>query len=68
MTERQLALEIIYKTISDNSYTNLLMRHKLNEIESSKRPCVTNLVMGVLKKYDYLLFLLKDYIKDNTST
>ena len=68
MTERQLALEIIYKTISDNSYTNLLMRHKLNEIESSKRPFVTNLVMGVLKKYDYLLFLLKDYIKDNTST
>ncbi len=68
MTERQLALEIIYKTISDNSYTNLLMRHKLNEIEPSKRPFVTNLVIGVLKKYDYLLFLLKDYIKSNTST
>ena len=68
MTERQLALEIIYKTISDNSYTNLLMRHKLNEIEPSKRPFVTNLVVGVLKKYDYLLFLLKDYIKNNTST
>ncbi len=67
MTERQLALEIIYKTISDNSYTNLLMRHKLNEIEVEKRPFVTNLVIGVLKKYDYLIYLLKDYIKDNTS-
>ncbi len=67
MTQRELALEIIYKTISDKSYTNLLMRTKLKEISEIQRPFVTNLVNGVLRNYDYLLFQVSDFIKDKTS-
>ena len=67
MSQRSIALEIICKSIGDNSYTNLLMRKKLMELEPIQRPFVSNLVSGVLKEYDYLLFQVKDYLKANTS-
>lgn len=67
MSQRSIALEIICKSIGDNSYTNLLMRKKLNELEPIQRPFVTSLVAGVLKEYDYLLYQVKDYLKSNTS-
>lgn len=67
MNQREIALEIIYKSISDNSYTNLLMRKKLEELEPIQRPFVTNLVSGVLKNYDYLIYQVSNNIKNNTS-
>ena len=67
MSQRSIALDIICKSIGDNSYTNLLMRKKLMELEPIQRPFVSNLVSGVLKEYDYLLFQVKDYLKTNTS-
>ncbi len=67
MNQRELALEIIYKTIKDSAYAGLLMRQKLNEIEPLKRPFVSNLVYGVLREYDYLLFQVENDIKNNTS-
>ncbi len=67
MSQRSIALDIICKSIGSSSYTNLLMRKKLMELEPIQRPFVTSLVSGVLKEYDYLLFQVKDYLKTNTS-
>ncbi len=67
MSQRSLALDIICKSIGSDSYTNLLMRKKLMELEPIQRPFVSNLVSGVLKEYDYLLFQVSDYLKTNTS-
>lgn len=67
MNQRKVAFEIIYKTISDKAYTNLLMREKLKELEPIQRPFVTNLVNGVLKEYDYLVYQFRDYLKNSTS-
>lgn len=66
MNQREIALEIIYKTMSDASYSGLLMRKRLNILKPNERPFVTNLVNMVLKKYDYLIYQIKDEIKDNT--
>ena len=67
MSQRSIALDIICKSIGSDSYTNLLMRKKLMELEPVQRPFVSNLVSGVLKEYDYLLFQVSDYLKTNTS-
>ena len=67
MNQRECALEIIHKTISDSSYTNLLMRKKLEELPKIRRPFVTALVNGVLKEYDFLLYQFKDSIDPKTS-
>lgn len=67
MSQRELALEIIYKTINNKAYAGLLMREKLKEIEPLKRPFVSNLVYGVLREYDYLLFQFESYLRANTS-
>ena len=67
MNQRKVAFEIIYKTISDKAYTNLLMREKLKELEPIQRPFVTNLVNGVLKEYDYLVYQFRDYLNNSTS-
>lgn len=67
MNQRELALDIIYKTINGESYTNLLMRKKLEELKSIQRPFVTNIVNNVLKNYDYLVFQVDDYINQKTS-
>ena len=67
MNQREIALNIISKTISDDSYTNLLMRKKLEELEPIQRPFVTNLVNNVLKNYDLLLFQVNGLIDNKTS-
>ena len=67
MNQREIALEILYKTIKDESYSNLLMRNKLNELQPIQRAFVTNLVNGVLRKYEILQFQLQDILKGNTS-
>ena len=67
MNQRKVAFEIIYKTISDKAYTNLLMREKLKELEPIQRPFVTNLVNGVLKEYDYLVYQFAEHLKNSTS-
>ena len=54
--QRKLAFKIIYKTISDNSFTNLLMRKELDKLPQIQRGFVTNLVNGVLKNYDLLVY------------
>lgn len=61
--QREIALKIIYKTISDNSFTNLLLRSELEKLPKIQRPFVTNLVNGVLKNYDYLNFQHKHLYK-----
>ena len=61
--QRKIALKIIYKTISDASYTNLLMRKELQNIDPLKRAFVTNIVQGVLKNYEYLAYNVSLYAK-----
>lgn len=65
-SQREIALNIIYKTISDASYTNLLMRKELDKLPLIQRPFVTNLVNEVLRKYDYLIYQVKDEINNKT--
>lgn len=67
MTQRQLALDILYKTIKDESYSNLLMRKELEKLEPIQRAFVTNLVNGVLRKYEFLSFQFKNEINSKTS-
>ena len=56
MNQRELALSILYKTIRDESYSNLLMRKELNKVEPIRRAFITNLVNGVLRYYEYLIY------------
>lgn len=67
MTQRELALDILYKTIKDESYSNLLMRKELEKIKPIKRAFVTNLVNGVLRKFEFLQYQIKNEISTNTS-
>lgn len=67
MKQRELALNILNKTIADESYSNLLMRRELNRIEPIKRAFVTNLVNGVLRKYEFLSFQFAEDIEPKTS-
>ena len=67
MNQRELALDILYKTINDESYSNLLMRKQLNKIEPIQRAFVTNLVNGVLRKYEILMDQFENEIEYKTS-
>ena len=67
MNQRELALEILYKTILEESYSNLLMRKELNKIEPQQRAFVTNLVNGVLRKYEYLQYQFAEESNRSTS-
>ena len=67
MKQRELALNILNKTIADKSYSNLLMRRELNKIEPIKRAFVTNLVNGVLRKYEFLSYQFLEDIDAKTS-
>lgn len=67
MNQRSVALEIIFKSISDESYTNLLMRKRLNVLKPDERPFVTNIVNMVLRNYDFLIYQINDYLNDKTS-
>lgn len=67
MNQRELALDIIYKTIRNESYSNLLMRNELNKFEPIQRAFITNLVNNVLRKYEILNYQFADEIDNNTS-
>lgn len=67
MNQREIALEILYKTINDESYSNLLMRSKLNDLKPIQRAFVTNLVNGVLRKYELLIYQFDGLLKGSTS-
>lgn len=64
--QRKIALKILYKTISDSSFTNLLMRKELDKLPQIQRAFVTNLVNGVLKNYDYLNYQHTSYYKSTS--
>ena len=66
MKQRELALQILYKTIKDESYSNLLMRKELQKVEQIQRAFITNLVNGVLRKYEILKFQFEKEINDST--
>lgn len=66
MNQRTLAHEILYKTIRNESYSNLLMRKELDKLEPIQRGFVTNLVNGVLRKYEFLCYQIKNEISSNT--
>ena len=56
MNLRKIAYEILYEVIKENAYSNLLMRQKLNTVPKQNRAFITNLVNGVLRKYEYLKY------------
>lgn len=67
MNQRQTALSILYRTIREESYSNLLMRRQLEKLEPIQRAFTTNLVNGVLRKYETLNAQFEDQIDRNTS-
>ena len=67
MNQRQIAYDILNRTIRDEAYSNILMRKKLNELEPIQRAFVTNLVNGVLRKYESLLYQFESEIDAKTS-
>jgi len=62
ISQRQISLQILFKTIKDESYSNLLMREKLKEIPKIKRAFCTELINGVLRNYEFLNYQFEDYI------
>ncbi|MBR5341073.1 MAG: hypothetical protein IK151_04005 [Erysipelotrichaceae bacterium] len=67
MNQRETALNILYKTIRNESYSNLLMRNELNNLEPIQRAFVTNLVNGVLRKNESLCYQFEDETKKSVS-
>ena len=67
MNQRETALDILHKTISKESYSNLLMRKELEKFPVQQRAFITNLVNGVLRNYEFLHFQIEDEIKKSTS-
>lgn len=67
ISQRQIALDILYKTIKEESYSNLLMRQELNKLEPIQRAFCTNLINGVLRKYEFLSYQFKNEISENTN-
>ncbi|MBQ6334708.1 MAG: methyltransferase domain-containing protein [Erysipelotrichaceae bacterium] len=67
MKQRELALDILYRSIKEESYSNLLMRKELEKIDSIQRPFVTNLVNGVLRNYEFLIYQFEEDTKEKTS-
>ena len=66
--QRLIALNILRKTISDESFTSLLMRKELEKLEKVQRPFVTNIVKGVLKNYELLEYNVNLYVKKTSLT
>ncbi len=66
ISQRQVALDVLYKTIKDESYSNLLMRQELNKLEPIQRAFTTNLINGVLRKYEFLIYQIENDIDVNT--
>ncbi|MGN1406483.1 MAG: transcription antitermination factor NusB, partial [Erysipelotrichaceae bacterium] len=66
--QRSTALNILYKTIADESFTSLLMRKELEKLEKVQRPFVTSLVQGVLKNYELLEYNVNLYIRKTNLT
>ncbi|MBQ1533957.1 MAG: hypothetical protein IIZ64_03965 [Erysipelotrichaceae bacterium] len=67
MNQRETALEILYKTIKEESYSNLLMRKELEKLPQIQRAFTTNLINGVLRKYEYLSYQFRDEVKADTA-
>ena len=65
MNQRELALNILTKTIKEESYSNLLMRNELNKIPSIQRAFVTNLVNGVLRNYELLSYQFEEELRSS---
>ena len=66
--QRLIALNILRKTISDESFTSLLMRKELEKLEKVQRPFVTNIVQGVLKNYELLEYNVNLYVRKTSIT
>lgn len=66
--QRIIALNILRKTISDESFTSLLMRKELEKLEKVQRPFVTNIVQGVLKNYELLEYNVNLYVRKTSLT
>lgn len=66
--QRLIALNILRKTISDESFTSLLMRKELEKLEKVQRPFVTNIVQGVLKNYELLEYNVNLYVGKTSLT
>lgn len=66
--QRLIALNILRKTISDESFTSLLMRKELEKLEKVQRPFVTNIAQGVLKNYELLEYNVNLYVRKTSLT
>lgn len=68
MNQRELAYKVLKESIVDKKYTNLLLRNELNKLKPIQRPFVLNLVNGVLRHYDYLLYQISDLVDSSIKT
>lgn len=67
MNTRKVALNILTKTIGDNSYTNLLLRSELEKVPDIQKGFVNQLVYGVLRNYEFLNAQTKKVIEKSVS-
>ena len=51
MSERKKAWECLIQIIKDGKYSNLVLRHELDQMESGSKALVTQIVYGTLQNY-----------------
>ena len=64
--QRELAYQILKDVMINNDYANLSLRRTLKDVPLIKRAFITELVYGVLRNFDLLLYQFTSLIKDNT--
>lgn len=55
---RYLAYNIVYKTMFENGYSNLLLKNDLNHLNDQDKGLVTKIVYGSIQNFDLLKFQL----------
>lgn len=66
MKQRELSYQILKECYIDQKYANLIMRNKLNVLEVSQRPFVSELVYGVIRKDLLLRFQFEHLLSKKT--
>lgn len=54
MEQRAIAYECLKAVMLDRKYSNLVLRHALNQVEMQKRAKITQVVYGTLENYRYV--------------
>jgi len=67
MNQREVIVDILWHTLKDSSYSNLMMRRSLEQLKPEQRPFVTEVVNGALRNKELLEYQFEDKINNSTT-